>query len=53
MSEISIGGNFLEDCLYCYSQQTKSAVPYESVIPPKPYKKALYFYWVENCYLLT
>ena len=31
--EISIGGYFLEDCFYCYSQQLQSAVANESLIP--------------------
>ena len=33
MSEICIGGRFLEDCFYCYSQQIISAVAKESLIP--------------------
>ena len=53
VSEICIGRHFLEDCLYCYSQQIKSAVANESLIPYKLIKKALYFFWVENCHLLT
>ena len=31
--EICIGGYFLEDCFYCYSQQLQSAVANESLIP--------------------
>ena len=53
VSEICIGGHFLEDCFYCYSQQIKSAVANESLIPHNLMKKAPYFFWVENCYLLT
>ena len=47
MLEICIGGYFLEDCFYCYSQQIRSAVANES------HKWATYFFWVEKCYLLT
>ena len=32
MLEICVGGRFLEDCFYCYSQQTISAVANESLI---------------------
>ena len=31
VSEICIGGHFLEDCFYCYSQQIVSVVANESV----------------------
>ena len=44
VSEICIGGHFLEDCFYCYSQQIKSAVANESPIPYKPYKKSTIFF---------
>ena len=30
--EMFIGGRFLEDCCYCYSQQIISAVPNEALI---------------------
>ena len=33
VSKICIGGNLLEDWFYCYSQQIKSAVGNESLIP--------------------
>ena len=33
VSKICIGGRFLEDCFYCYSQQIISAVANESLIP--------------------
>ena len=33
VSEICIGGRFLEDCLYCYSQQTLSAIANEFLLP--------------------
>ena len=32
VSEICIGGRFLEDCLYCYSQKILSPVAIESLI---------------------
>ena len=35
VSEICIGGPFLEDCFYCYSQQITSAVAKEFLIPCK------------------
>ena len=38
VSEICIGGRFLEDCFYCYSQQIISAIVNESLIP---YKKLI------------
>ena len=51
--EICIGGHFLEDCFNCYLQQIKSVVANESLIPYNLIKRAPYFFWVENCYLLT
>ena len=35
VSEIWIGGRFLEECFYCYSQQIISAIANESPIPYK------------------
>ena len=40
MLEICIGGHFLEDCLYCYSQQIIPAVANESLIPYNIIKRA-------------
>ena len=51
--EICIGGYFLEDCFYYYSQQIKSAVANESLIPYNLRKRVPYFLCVENCYILT
>ena len=51
--EICIGGHFLEDCFNCYLQQIKSVVANESLIPYNLIKRAPYFFWVDNCYLLT
>ena len=28
-----MGGHFLEDCFYCYSQQIESAVANEALVP--------------------
>ena len=53
MSEICIGGHFLEDRFYCYLQQIKSAAGNKSQIPYNLIKKTPHFFWVENCYLLT
>ena len=53
VSEICIGGHFLEECFYCYSQRIKSAVANKSLIPYNLIKRALYFFCVEDCYLLT
>ena len=53
VSESCIGGHFLEDCFYCYSQQFKSAVANESLIPYNLVKMGPCLFWVENCYLLT
>ena len=50
---LCIGESFLEECFYCYSQQIKSVVGNESLVPYKLIKKAPCFFWVENCYLLT
>ena len=44
VSEISIGGHFLEDCFYCYSQQIKSAAANESLIPYNLIKKGTIFF---------
>ena len=46
--ELCNGGHFLKDCFYCYSQQIKSAVANEYLIPYNHMKKTPYF-----CYLLT
>ena len=46
LPEIRIGGHFLEDGFYCYSQEIKSAVANESLIPYNPIKKAPYSFWV-------
>ena len=35
VSEIWIGGRFLEECFYCYFQQIVSAIANESLIPYK------------------
>ena len=43
-SDICIGGRFLEDCFYCYSQQIIYAVTNESLIPYNLIKKAPYFF---------
>ena len=51
--EICIGGHFLEDCFYCYSQQIKPAAANESLINYNLIKRTPYFFWVENWYLLT
>ena len=51
--EICIGEHFLEGYFYCYSQQIKSALGNESLILHNLIKRAQYFFWVENCYLLT
>ena len=52
--EICIGiWHFLEDCFYFYFQQINSAVANESLIPYNLLKKASYFFWIENWYLLT
>ena len=51
--EICTVGHFSEDCFYCYSQQIKSAVANESLIAYNLKKRAPYFFWVENWYLLT
>ena len=40
VSEICIGGRFLEDCFYCYSQQIVSALANESLITYKLIKRA-------------
>ena len=40
VSEIFIGGRFLEDCFYCYSQQIISAAANESLIPHNLTKRA-------------
>ena len=54
VSEICIGiWNFLEDCFYWIEWQINSAVANESLIPYNLIKKASYFFWVENWYLLT
>ena len=53
VSEIWIAGHLFEDCFYCYSQKIKLAVSNESLIPYKLTKRETYFFWVENCYLLT
>ena len=45
--------SILEDYFYCYSQQIKSAVVNESLIPYNLIKRAPFSFWVENCYLLT
>ena len=37
--EICIGGRFLDDCSYCYSQQIVSAVAHKSLIPHNLIKK--------------
>ena len=39
VSEIWIGGSFLEDCFYCYSQQIISAIANEFLIPYKDLMK--------------
>ena len=39
VSEICVGGHFLLDCFYCYSQQIISAVAKESLIPYTLYKE--------------
>ena len=44
VSEICIDGHFSEDCFYCYSQQIKSAVANESLIPYNLRKRAQYFF---------
>ena len=51
--EICTVGHFSEDCFYCYSQQIKSGVANESLIAYNLKKRAPYFFWVENWYLLT
>ena len=38
--EICVGGSFLEDCFYCYSQQIISAVGSEYLIPNNLVKRA-------------
>ena len=53
VSEICIGGHFLEECFYCYFRQIKSAGANESLVPYKHIKKEPYFFWVEGCYLFT
>ena len=54
VSEICIGiWHFLQDCFYCYFQQINSAVANESLIPYNLFKKASFFFWIENWYLLT
>ena len=50
VSEICIGGHFLEDWFYCYSQQIESAVAAESLVPCNITKREPYFFWGENCY---
>ena len=40
VSEICLGGRFLEDCFYCYSQQIISAIANESLIPYNLMKRA-------------
>ena len=40
VSEICIGGRFLEYCFYCYSQQIISSVANESLISYKLLKRA-------------
>ena len=42
--EICIGEHFLEDCLYCYSQQIKSSVAHEPLIPYNLIKRTPYFF---------
>ena len=44
VSEICIGGHFLEDCFYCYSQQTKSAIVNEFLVPYNLIKRTPYFF---------
>ena len=53
VSKICLGGHFLENCFYCYSQQIISTVANEPLIPYNLTKRAPYFICVENCYLLT
>ena len=42
--EICIGEHFLEDCFYCYSQQIKSSVAHEPLIPYNLIKRTPYFF---------
>ena len=42
--EICIGEHFLEDCFYCYSQQMKSSVAHEPLIPYNLIKRTPYFF---------
>ena len=44
VSEICIGDHFLEDCFYCYSQQTKSAIVNEFLVPYNLVKRTPYFF---------
>ena len=44
VSEICIGGCFLEDCFYCYFQQTKLDVANEFLIPYNLIKMARQFF---------
>ena len=44
VSEICTGGRFLDDCFYCCSQQIRSAVANESLIPYNLIKWAPYFF---------
>ena len=41
VSEMCIGGGFLEGCFYCYSQQIITAIDNESLIPYNFLKPAL------------
>ena len=43
VSETCIGGHFLEDCFYCYSQQIKSVVANKFLIP---YKESTIFFFL-------
>ena len=41
VSEIFIGGHFLEDCFYCYSQHIESAAANKSIISYNLIKKVI------------
>ena len=42
VSEIWIGGHFLEDCFYCYSEQINSDVANDSLMPYNLIKRAAF-----------